>query len=96
LEQKYQYLRGFIRTNGLGWTSLEVEMVPDEGTESNPTSGLLPDWNSKDTDFAASFESTLTPQTCRQLFETLAEWGTLLEDHASYLSEEPDLAEPQP
>ena len=55
---------------------LDCKMVPGKGTESN----------SEVTDLTTP-EQSLNPETCRELFDTLARWNDYLENHVPYFSE---------
>ncbi|MBL1259812.1 MAG: hypothetical protein COB33_004670 [Thiotrichaceae bacterium] len=74
-------------------------MVPGERSISNPEIDLIAKWGSNNKDFSSKLEhkTPLNSDTCEELFNTLAEWNSYLEDHIPYFSEiEAAPEEPQP
>ena len=56
------------------------------GLISNPVSkGVnLPETGQNNKESGLELESALSAETCRELFDTLAQWKTFLENHAPY------------
>lgn len=76
-------------------------MVPEGGNFSNPSGDLLEEWNRTcqgkiEQPLEQPLELPESPKL-EQLFDTLAEWNTYLENHVPYFSErraEPGEIEP--
>ena len=63
-------------------------MVDRAGTPSKQESGdLAAEWGKNNKGIASGLETVLTPQTCDELFNTLAEWNRYLEAHVPYFQE---------
>jgi len=59
-------------------------LVGGSGIISNQKHENLPE-NSRNNKVSASeLNSAFSAETCRELFETLAQWNTYLEDHVPY------------
>ncbi|VAW36218.1 hypothetical protein MNBD_CHLOROFLEXI01-3692 [hydrothermal vent metagenome] len=62
-------------------------MVPATGAISNSEINLIAEREGKDTGFIPEHKTPLNSKTCEELFNTLAEWNSYLEDHIPYFSE---------
>ena len=62
-------------------------MVPDKGTSSNQQSPFLKEWNKNSNGLPEGLDNLLDDADIEQLFSTLAEWNTYLENHVPYFSE---------
>ena len=70
------------------------KMVPDSGIDSNQKNRNLPECNGNNKTSPLELDSAFSPETCRELFDTLAQWNTFLEDHVPYFQnqkQEPEL-----
>lgn len=63
-------------------------MVGGSGINSNLKNGNLPECNGNNKVSTSELGSAFSAETCRELFETLAEWNTFLENHVPYFQEQ--------
>jgi len=62
-------------------------VVPPGEPISNSEFYLIAERESKNKDLPHELENPLNSQTCEELFNTLAEWNSYLENHIPYFSE---------
>lgn len=63
-------------------------MVPGKGTESNSHDHFLTRNKAEDSaDKSTIFEPVLSPETCTELFDILAQWNYYLENHVPEYNE---------
>lgn len=62
-------------------------MVPRSGSSSNQQSPLIKEWDKNSKGFPDGLDNLLYEADIEQLFDTLAEWNTYLENHVPYFSE---------
>ncbi len=68
-------------------------MVGGSGIISNHKEIDLPERSANDKVAASELNSAFSAETCRELFDTLAQWNSYLEDHVPYFQsvQEPSL-----
>lgn len=71
-------------------------MVPCSGTASNSQSPLSAEWNERSKEGLESPYGLPEGMELEQLFDTLAEWNTYLENHVPYFSERSATEECEP
>jgi len=59
-------------------------MVPGTREISNSETRNLIECNQNDKASVSELNSAFSAETCRELFDTLAQWNTYLEDHVPY------------
>ena len=62
-------------------------MVPGTGATSNNENDLVAEWESNNKDIKTELQTSLNPEACEELFDTLAEWNEYLENHVPYFQE---------
>jgi len=62
-------------------------MVPGEGPKSNAEIDLTVEWEGNNKDFIPEEKILANSKACEELFNTLAEWNSYLENHIPYFSE---------
>jgi len=69
-------------------------MVPGSRVTSNSESQHVAEQNLDNKASSFKLESALSTENYRELFDTLAQWNTYLEDHVPYFQKQPQ--EPTP
>ena len=62
-------------------------MVPASGSKSNTNFNLLAEWANNDKAIPKEIEDFPYPNDIEELFNTLGQWNTYLEQHVPYFSE---------
>ncbi len=63
-------------------------MVPSPGATSNSEIQHLAERNQNNRASPSILVSNFTTETCQELFDTLAQWNTFLEDHVPYFQKQ--------
>lgn len=66
---------------------VQDKMVPGSGTNSNPDSLLLAEWNRKCKGVSGEPDCLPEGENIDELFDILAEWDTFLKEHVPYFQE---------
>lgn len=64
---------------------VKEEMVPDQRLKSNFIQAILAGENAKNQPSSNPFSELLTPESCTELFDTLADWNKILENPPPHL-----------
>ncbi len=79
----------YIIFHGVRWKFKPKKgMAPGPRVTSNSESQVLAEWNRNNKTSSSEEKTALSTETYRELFDTLAQWNTYLEDHIPYFQKQ--------